>query len=1170
MKLRRLEINLLPGIDDGFALEREQFSDGMHVVLGPNGIGKSSLGRAMQSLLWREGVGPAQVISSARFESTDGDYLVTRETSSLRWQLNGTSSDGPHLPAFNLAPCFFLGLRDLLDVAGKDGSQVADAIRKEMSGGYNLETIASRFPVSTLLRRGKKQSNAMGPAQNDVQVARREQEQLELAEATLKQLQLEIDAAAKASQRVAHISGALELQGDREQLADCQGRIGMLPESLTAVTGAEPAELDQIATDTERKADELRMATRSQEDAAAKATGTGLEHPIEDTLLIRAKARAAKLQEIEARMARADSDWKSARGAAAEASAGLGGAQDPPAVLDLPDAEQLFAFLRDVERNVAQLDLVEQRIAGLDTSDTSDEGDGVLTALQLQRGIDQLRLWLRSPDSVLPIRLTAQPGLTASTKGLSLGLILLGLALGFFVHPALFAIAGIGLGMLMPRSAEKPSAEPVQDAAQNTRAKAEANYDQDAPAAWTESEVASHLQRLEDQRVERKLQDRQSITTKDRSRELHAERTSLQESQAELDERRALLAKELGLEQVLPGAQLVDTARRMDELRKARQAERAAASKLDAIHVEQSALLAELAEDLLPATGAAPEDAAAALASAESLAKRDGDLRSALEASKQASARISSLEEELAALSSRSLVVLQDAGVANRAELNVLVAQLTDYRREEATREGLAISVKRGEAKLVAVGEHSLLDMDSEQLHTERELAEAAADSLKSLSEEKAEIEGDIKRARQGHTIEIGLSAKAKILEKLEVLRGEALFASAGNFLLETVTREHETDSMPTVLEDARKRFSEFTQNKYDLRVHPERKQSFVAIETRTHKQRNLDELSDGTRIQLALAARLAFVKQAEQGNTLPLFLDEALDHSDDERFHAIASSLAKMARDEGRQIFYLSSDASDVVRLQRAFTECGAGQVQVIDLAAARGRKSAIRTPEQLTIAPRDQVLEPGSLTSEQYGAKLKIPVLNPRKGAANTHLFYLLGDDLGALHSLLSLPIEFAGQWSNLRAGAAPAALALETESAAGAELTSRIALLDAFCGHWLIGRGKPVDTAALESSGTLTNNSLKKVPQIAKDLDGDAGALVQVLRNRGPHALAKGFPTKQADALETYLVDEGYLAELSPLTEAGLTAKVLTIPATAKLSPKTTRDLLHRWWTLTAALS
>lgn len=1167
MKLRRLEINLLPGIDDGFALEQEQFGDGMHVVLGPNGIGKSSLGRAMRSLLWRDGAGSAQVVSSARFESTDGDYYVTRETSSLRWQLDGLPSDGPPLPAYNLAPCFFLGLRDLLDIAGKAGGHVADAIREEMSGGYNLETIASRFPESTVLRRAKKQSKALGPAQNEVQIARREQEQLELAEASLKQLQVSIDGAAKASDRVSRIADTLDLLGDREQLAECQGRIEELPETLGEVTGAETAELDLIATDTERKTGELRVATAAQKDAAAKAAGTGLEHPIEDTLLISAKARAAKLQETEGRLDRAESDWQGFRGAAAEASLQLGGAQDPPAALDLADAELLFAFLRDVEKNVVQLDLVEQRIGGLDAS---DEGDGMLTAVQLQRGIDQLRLWLRSPDAVLITEFAAHSGLAASTKGLSLGLILLGFALGFFVHLALFAIVGIGLGMLMPRSADKPSAEHAQGAAQSTRAKAEANYDQEAPAAWTESEVANHLQQFEDQLVDRQLQDRLAITTGDRSRDLRAEQTSLRESQTKLDERRTQLAKKLGLEQVLPGAQLVDTARRMDELRKARQAEQAAAGKLDAIGAEQSALLVQLTEDLVSVTGAAPKDAASAQAAVESLAKRDGDLRDALKDKKQASARIDSLEEELTALAIRTQAVLRNAGVANRADLNALVSQLDAYRSEEATREGLAISIKRAETKLLAVGEKSLLDMDSEQLHTERELALAAADSLESLSEQKAAIDSDIKRARQGNAIESGLSAKGMILDKLEVLRDEALLASAGNFLLETVTREHEIDSMPTVLEDARKLFAEFTQYEYDLRVHPERKQSFVAIEARTHKQRNLDELSDGTRIQLALAARLAFVKQAEQGNILPLFLDEALDHSDDERFHAIASSLAKMTRDEGRQIFYLSSDASDIDRLQRAFTECKAGQVQVIDLAAARGRESAIQSPERLTIAPRAQVPEPGGLTPEQYGAKLEVPVLNPRKGAAATHLFYLLGDDLGALHNLLSLPIESAGQWSNLRAGAAPAALALEAQSSAGAELTSRIALLDAFCGHRLIGRGKPVDTAALEASDALTSTSLKKVPQIAKDLDGDASGLVQVLRSRGPHPLAKGFPTKQVDALEIFLVDEGYLAEGTPLSESDLTAKVLTIPAAGKLSARTTRDLLHRWWALTATES
>jgi DNA repair protein SbcC/Rad50 len=1167
MKLRRLEINLLPGIDDGFALEQEQFGDGMHVVLGPNGIGKSSLGRAMRSLLWRDGAGSAQVVSSARFESTDGDYSVTRETSSLRWQLDGLPSDGPPLPAYNLAPCFFLGLRDLLDIAGKAGGHVADAIREEMSGGYNLETIASHFPESTVLRRAKKQNNALGQAQNDVQIARREQEQLELAEATLKQLQVTIDGAAMASQRVARIAATLELQEDREQLAECEGRLALLPKSLGEVTGAEPAELDRIATETERKSGELRLATRDQKDAADKATATGLDGPLEDTLLTGAKARAAKLQEIEGRLARAEADWKGTQAAAAELSLRLGGAEEPPAALDLPDAAALFVFLREVEQNVASLDLVEQRIAGLETG---DEGSGHLTAVQLQRGIDQLRLWLRSPEAMLPMEATELPGLTPAAKGICLTLILIGFALGFFVHPALFAIAGVGLGMLMPRGSGASDGKPSVESVQDSRAKAVSDYDLDPPVAWTEGEVASHLKRFEDQLVERKILDRQEITTKDRSRDLRVKRAALLKDEAELELRRTQLAGDLRLERVPATAELVDTARTMDQLREARSAERAAAGKLDAIGAEHSALLAQLTEDLVLAMGTAPTDAASALATVESLAKRDGDLRGAREAAKQAAARMESLDEELAGLAARTQAVLQDAGVGNRAELNGLLAQLEAFHREAATRGSLRISIERGEASLLAAGEQALLDMDAGQLQAERSNAVAAAESLESLSEQKAEIEGDIKRAGQGQVIEAGLSAKGKILDQLEVLRDEALFASAGNFLLETVTREHEIDSMPKVLEDARKLFAEFTQHRYDLRVHPERKQSFVAIETRTHKQRSLDELSDGTRIQLALAARLAFVKQAEQGNTLPLFLDEALDHSDDERFHAIASSLAKMVRDEGRQIFYLSSDASDIERLQRAFTERDAGQIQVINLAAARGRESAIRTADQLTIAPRAQVPEPGSLTSEQYGAKLEVPVLNPRKGAADTHLFYLLGDDLGALHSLLSLPIESAGQWSNLRAGAAPAALALETQSTAGAELTSRIALLDAFCGHRLIGRGKPVDTAALEASNTLTSTSLNKVPQIAKDLDGDARGLVQVLRSRGPHALAKGFPTKQVDALETYLVDEGYLAELSPLTEADLTAKVLTIPATAKLSPKTTRDLLHRWWTLTAAKS
>ena len=49
MKLKRLRINRLPGINEPFEIESDQV--GFHVIYGPNEIGKSSICRAVESLL---------------------------------------------------------------------------------------------------------------------------------------------------------------------------------------------------------------------------------------------------------------------------------------------------------------------------------------------------------------------------------------------------------------------------------------------------------------------------------------------------------------------------------------------------------------------------------------------------------------------------------------------------------------------------------------------------------------------------------------------------------------------------------------------------------------------------------------------------------------------------------------------------------------------------------------------------------------------------------------------------------------------------------------------------------------------------------------------------------------------------------------------------------------
>ena len=50
MRLKRLAINRLPGISQPFEIEAA--GAGFHVVFGPNGIGKSSICRAVEGLYW--------------------------------------------------------------------------------------------------------------------------------------------------------------------------------------------------------------------------------------------------------------------------------------------------------------------------------------------------------------------------------------------------------------------------------------------------------------------------------------------------------------------------------------------------------------------------------------------------------------------------------------------------------------------------------------------------------------------------------------------------------------------------------------------------------------------------------------------------------------------------------------------------------------------------------------------------------------------------------------------------------------------------------------------------------------------------------------------------------------------------------------------------------------
>ncbi len=92
---------------------------------------------------------------------------------------------------------------------------------------------------------------------------------------------------------------------------------------------------------------------------------------------------------------------------------------------------------------------------------------------------------------------------------------------------------------------------------------------------------------------------------------------------------------------------------------------------------------------------------------------------------------------------------------------------------------------------------------------------------------------------------------------------------------------------------------------------------------TRDGQPESLDILSGGTREQLAILTRLAFARLfARGGQTVPVILDDALVHSDDDRIEAMFTALHRVAKDQ--QILVLTCR-------QRAFVALGGERAKVV-----------------------------------------------------------------------------------------------------------------------------------------------------------------------------------------------------------------------------------------------
>ena len=1119
MKLKGLAVRRLHDLG---AFEVDDLAPGLNLLVGPNGSGKTSVMNAARAVLWGTPKLPHADLVTVWDDGRE-TWRAVLVGGAAGWQRGGADVPPPEVPDAALAASWVVGLRELL-TGGDTEDALLDRVRRQMAGGYDLaglldEYAGKRWPGRAEQKTLREKRDALRAIEGRrAELARSEDGLADLREQRLEALAAR-DEAERLGQALERARVAAELAAAEQRLTDFEAGVSV----ATADARDRLREWDEALAEARRAAD----AARHDLDRAAEAAGAaGIDEPVESGDLAAAREHAREVGERARDAAEARRAADAARAEAQAARRALAPDLAPDADGPAPELDAVQAWAEEVLRARAAVDEVEARLAivvseleGLGPVPDAAEADALGRAAALLEGASAAGAGARWPGWLL---------------GLGGALMVAGVVLAVLATPWLLALAGLGAGLLLGPLLGGRGGGGVAAAQAAWPAGVE------RPAAWDPESVDAARRRV---RARRDAAD-QARLLEDARRRLAQARDRHQAELEALAARRDDLLAGVALDPLPGDLRLADLLRRLSDWRAA--AGVAAAREAEA--ADAGAHLDRATSDLraaLDRLGAGDVPVGEALARLDVLDDQSQALRAARRDQADARRRLDEQADRVTHLEARIQDLLHAAGLgdlgadAARARFDELAQQRPAW--EAAHEEARRLAHRAGELEAALADHPGLLELDRPALEARRADAEASAGRLEPLVAEISRTEAALEDERASQAYEEALADVTAAEQQLADVREQALHDAAARLLLEDVQATHAEQQLPEVFQRARALFTRFTRGRYDLTLDGvgTGRLALRAVDTAAPGGAGLalEALSDGTRMQLLLATRVAFATGEEQGRPLPLFLDESLTATDPVRFGAVADAVLALAED-GRQVFYLTSDPADVARWQQACARRGVAAPRVVDLAQARQVEGAL-DPEDLVLPPAPEVPAPDGLDAAEYGRRLGVPQFDPFEGGDSVHLYFLLQDDLPLLRRLLQeAQVNRLGPLRRVLALDGTGLLA--DDERARVEALGRVAR--AFADAWQVGRGRPVDQAALEASGAVSDAFIDRVTEVAEELGGRAADLVAAFEAPGSERdeRLKGFRTSALEKLEAYLREAGYLDPSPRLTEAEILAR------------------------------
>jgi len=210
-------------------------------------------------------------------------------------------------------------------------------------------------------------------------------------------------------------------------------------------------------------------------------------------------------------------------------------------------------------------------------------------------------------------------------------------------------------------------------------------------------------------------------------------------------------------------------------------------------------------------------------------------------------------------------------------------------------------------------------EKSSEEIEAINRELTSKIEELPNLYDNLTDLRSSYKKLVEGSSLAIAEREYHQALHDLERLRQEQVLGRIVNMIATKVEIESRSFEVPEVLRQASSWLERITANRYQLRVN---KDEFYAYDTVVKDNLSLEQLSDGTRIQLLFAIRMGFITVQEMSTDIrmPIFMDELLANSDDERALKIIDAVKEIA--QNRQVFYFTAQADEVEKFRQHATE--------------------------------------------------------------------------------------------------------------------------------------------------------------------------------------------------------------------------------------------------------